>query len=88
MAISFPFGADEFFLQSFPYIAGVGLGKNNLLEITDTKDLNKADLNSDWAPLGFSSNAEIPYTSVVFAGYGITSEKLKYDDYKGLDVKD
>ncbi len=76
------------FLQRFPYIAGVELGDGNVLDITDSKNLSKGKLRTDWAPLGFSPNADIPYTKVVFAGYGITSEKLKYDDFAGLDAKD
>ena len=76
------------FLQGFPYIAGVELGKENLLEITDSKNLSKAAIKKEWAPLGFTPNTSLPYTKVVFAGYGITSEKLKYDDYKGIDAKD
>jgi len=40
----------------------------------------------DFAPFAFSGTgrAEAP---MVFAGYGITAPELKYDDYKGLDVK-
>ena len=75
------------FLQSFPYIAGVELGDQNLLRFTDSKVLSEAKVGKDWAPLGFSPNAELPYTKVVFAGYGITSDKLKYDDYERLDAK-
>ena len=74
------------FLQSFPYVAGVTLGDASSLEITDTKNRSEATAKDEWAPLGLSPNADIPFTNVVFAGYGITSERLKYDDYKGLDV--
>jgi len=76
------------FLQAFPYIGGIELGKDNLLEITDTRERSKIALKSEWAPLGFSPNAKIPFAPVVFTGFGISSQKLKYDDYKGLEVKD
>ena len=40
-----------------------------------------------WMPLSYSPNADIPISPVVFAGYGINSPELKYDDYSGLDVR-
>ena len=45
-------------------------------------------LSEDWMPLGFSSNASIVTSQVVFAGYGISSSGLKYDDYAVSNVKD
>ena len=39
-------------------------------------------------PLGFSSNASIKARAAVFAGYGISSAELKYDDYAVSNVKD
>ena len=38
-------------------------------------------------PLGFSSSSKIYDTGVVFAGYGITSSQLRYDDYTASSVK-
>ncbi len=78
----------ESFLQGFPYMSGIDPGAGNGFEITNTKKLSKVKLNSEWAPLGFSPNASLPFTPVVFAGFGISSEKLEYDDFKDLDVKD
>lgn len=45
-------------------------------------------LNTDFAPFAFSENASFS-GEVVFAGYGfsINEDSLKWDDYKGLDVK-
>jgi len=45
-------------------------------------------LEKDWYPLAFSSNGEVDKGELVFAGYGISSKDLKYDDYEGIDVKD
>ena len=78
------------FLQPFPYVAGVELGKDNFLRIvpSDTARENKMETGVNWMPLGFSPNADIPPSPLVFAGYGISASDLKYDDYAGLDVKD
>ena len=45
-------------------------------------------LNTDFAPFAFSENAFFS-GEVVFAGFGfsINEDSLKWDDYKGLDVK-
>ena len=39
-------------------------------------------------PLGFSTNSEVKTAEMVFAGYGITSAELKYDDYAVSNAKD
>ena len=38
-------------------------------------------------PLGFSSNASVKSAEIVFAGYGISSAELKYDDYAVSNAK-
>jgi len=77
------------FLQPFPYIAGVTLGQDNALRIipSDSPRENKLEIGVNWMPLGYSPNGDIPASQIVFAGYGIISDPLKYDDYAGLDVK-
>jgi hypothetical protein len=40
----------------------------------------------DWTPMQFSSNGEYS-GEMVFVGYGITAEKMGYDDYSGMDVE-
>ena len=72
------------YLQPFPYIAGVSLGDDNALVTGD----KKLELNKDWMPLGYSMNADIASTDVIFVGYGVTAPEANYDDYKNLDVKD
>jgi hypothetical protein len=75
------------YLQSFPYIADVQLGKNNSLRITRQGVTHVGTLTStlavgnDWIPLGFATNAIIENSEIAFAGYGISSAALKYDDY-------
>jgi hypothetical protein len=39
-------------------------------------------------PLGFSSNRSIKSAEMIFAGYGISSAELKYDDYAVSPAKD
>ncbi len=44
--------------------------------------------NEDFIMTGDSLRAEAKVTApVVFAGFGVTAPKLRYDDYAGLDVK-
>lgn len=73
------------FMQEFPYIAGVELGKNNLLT-SSFFDSRAWRLGEDWLPLGLSSNGKAD-APAVFAGYGITAPELKYDDYADAKVR-
>ena len=75
------------YLQTFPYIGQVELGKKNVLSIGSGETLNLR-VGEDWMPLGISPNQKLDLTGgVVFAGYGITSNELNYNDYKGTYSK-
>ncbi|HWF88343.1 MAG TPA: M20/M25/M40 family metallo-hydrolase [Pyrinomonadaceae bacterium] len=75
------------YLQTFPYIWQVELGKKNVLSIGSGETLNLR-VGEDWMPLGISPNQKLDLTGgVVFAGYGITSNELNYNDYKGTYSK-
>lgn len=78
------------YLQPFPYVAGVSLGENNLFFVNPGRadDIAQFRVGEDWMPLGFSSNGSIKSAEIVFAGYGISSAELKYDDYAVSNVKD
>jgi hypothetical protein len=78
------------YLQPFPYVAGVKLAGNNLFFINPGKadDIASFRVGEDWMPLGFSTNASIKGAEMIFAGYGISSAELKYDDYALANVKD
>jgi len=78
------------YLQPFPYISKVELGSNNRLFVNDGRvnDSMQFKVVEDWMPLGFSSNGEIKNAEMVFAGYGISSSELKYDDYSVSNAKD
>jgi aminopeptidase YwaD len=87
--------SERSYLQEFPYVAGVELGKGNALTATRrvTDPSQGAPLaidfrvGEDWMPLGFSSNSRVE-GAVVFVGYGITAADQNHDDYKGADVRD
>lgn len=89
------------YLQKFPYVAGVELGKKNALTINvvsgnspetqgsfKTQSSETPRVGEDWMPLGFSSNGEIQNANYIFVGYGITAAELKYDNYAGHSLKD
>ena len=77
------------YLQPFPFVSSVELGKNNLLKVqTDPSGGPGFKVTEDWMPLGFSTNASVKGVEFVFAGYGISSAELKYDDYAGGNAKD
>ena len=66
------------YLQPFPYVAGVELGRGN--------DLKAANITfragDDWMPLGFSTNAKVD-GELAFVGFGITASEQNHDDYAG-----
>jgi Zn-dependent M28 family amino/carboxypeptidase len=76
------------YLQKFPYVAGVELGKNNLLSVNSRNNAIQTKVSENWLPLGFSSSSKIDKAGIVFAGYGISAPELKYDDYAASSVKD
>jgi Zn-dependent M28 family amino/carboxypeptidase len=85
---------EKCYMQQFPYVAGVKLGKGNALTATRRADQTQGSplaidfrVGEDWTPLGFSSNARVEGRAV-FAGFGITAADQNYDDYKGTGVRD
>ena len=75
------------YLQKFPYLAGVTLGKNNVLSIQGPDGpSHDFRVSEDWMPLGFSSAGAFDDAGAVFVRYGITASELKYDDYAGIAV--
>ncbi|HEV3467934.1 MAG TPA: M20/M25/M40 family metallo-hydrolase [Pyrinomonadaceae bacterium] len=75
------------FLQSFPYVAAVELGPGNSFVLSARGSEQDLRVGDDWVPLGFSANGKVEGAPVVFVGYGITASELRYDDYKGADVR-
>ena len=85
-----PAGDDGTWFQKFGFPDGAKLGDGNSLSIKTTTESEKA-VDKDWRPLTFSGNTSIEASEVVFAGYGIVTEKTDkfeaYDSYEGLDIK-
>ena len=69
-------GANSY-LQPFPFVAGVTLGKGNSLSV----GASELRVGEDWMPLGFSLNSRVENVPAVFVRYGITAADLNYDDY-------
>ena len=83
------------YMQPFPYVAGVELGKNNAMNFFSLAGgaaaANAASLDlrlrEDWMPLGWSANGRAEKMPVTFVGYGISAADLQHDDYAGVDVR-
>jgi hypothetical protein len=78
------------YFQLFPYVSKVELGESNQFFVNPGRadDMMQFRVGEDWMPLGFSTNLSIRNSEVVFAGYGISSTELKYDDYAVSNAKD
>jgi hypothetical protein len=74
-----PEGDKGGYFQFFDATIGVSMGKNNGFEVT-SRDANAYKIEKDFIPFSFSS-VGIASGSVIFAGYGISSEHYGYDDY-------
>ena len=73
------------YLQSFPYVAGVELGKTNELKLVGGDAAFRSP--DDWMPLGFSASAKAS-AGLAFVGYGISASELSHDDYAAVSAKD
>jgi hypothetical protein len=72
------------YLQTFPYVGRVELGKSNVLSIRNGENFR---VGEDWMPLGISANQTLALTEIVNAGYGIAANELNHNDYKGTFSK-
>ena len=73
------------FKQPFQFTSGVDLGRKNKLEIVTSQKTLRLELGKDFRPVGFSA-AGSAQGGLVFAGYGIDSDGLDFNDYDALDV--
>lgn len=76
----------EGFLQPFDIITGAELTAGNRFDVEAGGLKQTLKLREDYVPFAFSAAGK-SQAGLVFAGYGITAEEWKYDDYKNLDVK-
>ncbi len=75
---------DRAFLQPFDYVSGVEFGDST--SMSSENGARKLEIRKEWAPFIYSPSTELSSTQTVFAVYGISSARLNYDDYSGLDV--
>lgn len=80
-----PLGDNGTFFQNFEVVSELQLGEKNALTLVKGKKKVSYLLNTDFRPLGFSSDTSVT-ASLVFAGYGITAPDLQYDDYAKVNV--
>lgn len=83
-----PLAADGFsgYTHSFSYPVGLKVGKGNELTIVREKEKPvRLEPGRDFNPMGFSEAGEVK-GDLVFVGYGIVSEEMKYDDYAGVNT--
>jgi hypothetical protein len=80
-----PLGDRRGFEQKFDFVGSVNLGSNNHLTFRRGDRDTTLVLNVDFVPAGFSATDSVE-GDVVFAGYGISAQKLNYDDYADIDV--
>ncbi len=73
------------YFQPFRVTVSAGLGKNNAAATHAGSETHRLKLHQDYIPLNLSDNGS-EQLSLVFAGYGITADEFRYDDYLHLDV--
>ncbi len=80
-------GADGYF-QKFEITGQPRLGESLDLIVQGPNDETlKGVSKTDFSALAIGVSGATESAPIVFAGYGITAEKLDYDDYAGHDVK-
>ncbi len=79
-----PVGDDGTFFQKFQLNTGSRLGPANRLTFRIGDKTLDASFRRDFMPFAFGDKAGTG-GDLVFAGYGISAEEYKYDDYNGLD---
>jgi len=75
----------EGFLQPFDIITGAELTRGNRFEVETAGAKTIFKLHADYIPFAYSAAGKAN-AGLIFAGYGITADEWKYDDYKSLDV--
>jgi Peptidase family M28/PDZ domain/PA domain len=78
---------DNSYFQEFPFIAKIELTDNNSLSFKTGNSSVNPELKNEYITAPFSGNTNVK-GDLVFAGFGISSTDLDYDDYANIDVKD
>lgn len=81
-----PAGDNGSYFQNFSFVSSINEGpKHNLSIAKGENSILHFEYGKDYRTLSFSSDTSLT-ASLVFAGYGISSDSLGYDDYKNIDV--
>lgn len=80
-----PLGDSGAFMQKFDFVGGINLGANNFLTFQRNGRDTALTLQTDFIPVASSASDSVS-GEVVFVGYGISAEKLNYDDYATVEV--
>jgi len=80
-----PYGDNGTYFQTFSVLTGLAAGKNNSITLTVHGKNVELKPNQDFTPLSFSSDTSVT-SSLVFVGYGISSDSLQFDEYADVDV--
>ena len=75
-------GDNGTYFQKFDITTGAQFGSKNTLQVSGVSKEKGKDFVT--MPVSSSGSYDGP---IVFAGYGMTSESQKWDDYAGIDVK-
>jgi Zn-dependent M28 family amino/carboxypeptidase len=81
-----PLADNNGYEQKFDFVGAVQLGDKNRLTLQRAGRDTTLLVNTDFIPAGFSAS-DSASGEVVFAGYGISADKLNYDDYANIEVK-
>lgn len=73
------------YFQEYNFVQDVKLTKNNFISFNTNGKEIKLTLKEQFMTAPFSGEGKAN-GKIVFAGYGISAPKLKYDDYKDIDV--
>ncbi len=77
---------DDGYREKFDFVSEIKLGKgNSFSSVIDDEDFDYT-LAHDFYPAGYSANSSAE-GDLVFIGYGISAPDQKYDDFKGVDLK-
>ena len=74
------------FLQPLRVVTGAELTGRNAFSVEEAGTRRKLKLAEEYVPYSFSA-AGSASGGVVFAGYGITADEWKYDDYNGVNAE-
>src|SRR5262249_50111512 len=82
-----PAGLDGSYFQPFTMVSGASEpdGPSFLKLRGPLGQVIELKFGNDFQAVGMSTSGKVK-APLVFAGFGITSEKAGYDDYKGIDV--